>query len=264
MMLPDLKSIHVNREKEVALLLEMIRGTRQAHILLIKADGGIGKSSLLREFWRHGQETQRVSSIDLKGLDGSWTVLGKLADQLGREYFEHFDSKSAEFASTGGVTIDRSTLVGTQVKANVAPIDLEQRKMRSQLLAKAFFEDLDAMHTRYSQGMLFLFDTFDQAVPEVQEWLGGTFLNWVRRYRWLVTVIVGRSIPEREISWEELCLIHPLGSLDRDYVREYVQRVELSLSEEEIGVIYDITDGNPLDLATNIGRLLAKRGAING
>lgn len=259
----DLSSLHVNREQEVALFLDILQGARRAHILLIKAAGGMGKSSLLREFWKQSRDIQRAL-IDLKGLVESWVVLGKLADRLGREHFERFDDKLAEFAGAGKVTLDRTTLVATHVEASFGPIDPTQHKMRRQMLTKAFFQDLEALHARSRQQALFLFDTFDQANPEVQDWLGGSFLDWIRRYRWLVTVIAGRSIPEPDISWEELCLRHTLHRLERSHVREYLRRVELSLSEEEIGIVYDISDGNPLDLATYIGRLLAKRSVPHG
>lgn len=251
--------VHVDRVHELKLFQDSLGGRGSAHILLIKAEQGMGKSSLLREFLAQAAPFPRAL-VDLKA--GTHTVPRVLAelttlDVAGftRFYEQHQQTLTFQFSDN---KISRSDL-GIDVHVHPGLTDPDQLELRRQTLTRAFFTDLATTNPEGRPRVL-IFDTFERASPEVQDWLSGLFLNFARGLRWLVTVIAGREIPEPGVGWDELCIQQTLTRLDRAHVEEWVRRVQLLLSPEETATLYDTSDGIPLDLSIQLGRLLVKRG----
>jgi len=258
------KRVYVNREQERGLFQEMLKAEVSAHILLLQADAGMGKSSLMRTLWdecKHWQgDTIGRARLDFKdnNLSAAGVVMGELCQQLGRQRFTEFYKEADAYARVASVNVQGSTFIDSSLDATLVKLNPEQRKMRQQMLTDAFFTDLEKGHDKGP--VVLLFDTFEKAQEEVREWLSGPFLTRVRPHQWLVMVVAGRETPAVDTDWEDWRLHHTLRPLNREYVGEYLRRVELSLSDSEINLIYDLTDGNPLELATYVKKLLIKRG----
>jgi hypothetical protein len=255
-----LKGVHVDRSDELARFTDMINGAGSTHVLLIQAAAGMGKSSLLREFWDSSERFSRAF-VDLKTKSHSVeSVLGELASQQ-RSSFSHFFER-LEQLSTGSpvLAINNSKIQRSQfevVQGNTEASD--QREMRRQLLTDAFYADLTASNRRADTAVI-IFDTYEDASSDLQDWLTRLFLSRARGYRWLVIVVAGRSIPVTGVGWEEWCIELTLRPLGREHMGEYLRKVKLDLSEEQTAVLYGVTKGVPLDLSTAVLRLLTYSG----
>jgi hypothetical protein len=261
-MINSLPRVHVDRTAELELFTKMIGGEGTAHTLLIEAEPGMGKSALLRELWDHAQTFPRML-VDLK--PSSLTVQRILTDlcQVHGTPFTRFAEQQQTSAVPVGIQINDNKIVGSSLDIRVPSADAEQRETRTLLLTNAFFEDL-AEHNGAEQTTVIIFDTFERAAPEVRDWLSGLFLTRARSSRWLVTVVAGQQIPEPGIGWDDWCIQQTLRPLNREHVQEWASRVHLDLSEDEIAILYDTSEGIPLDLSTSLGRLVLKRRAGNG
>ena len=265
----SIQDVYVNRETEIDRFHMMLQGESQFHTMLIQAEAGMGKSSLLRKFWTLAEKEKICRArVDFKRMSHTVVeVLGDLCHDIGREQFNLFHSCCKEFARVSGINIDigHSSLTNTQIDASMSKMLPEQRKAQRQILTDAFFEDLDAIHNRRNEPLLLIFDTHEKATDEVQEWLTGQFLARLRRYPWLLTVIAGQSIPYLDSSWaQDWCMEHSLKALDLEHVREYLQRVEIRFSSEETVVtLYRISAGKPYDLASHVEMLLKAKDEEN-
>lgn len=261
---PDLKDVHVDRDTEDHLFKEMVHGQRMEHVLLIQAPRGMGKSFLLQKWWDDCEGMLR-GKVNMKAMTYSVIeILGELCQHLGSERFDQYYARCQEFARQAGIQIERSTFLNSPIDASLGGPDSEQRKLRRQLLTDAFFADLASLRQE-GQPVVLLFDTFEKASDEVKEWISGIFLSRVQRYPWLVVVVAGQETPVLDRDWSRLFLTVSLQKLEKDDVRKFVRRLELSFSEETIDVLYDSTDdGHPLELSTQLGRVLEKRRRQSG
>lgn len=258
-----LRSVHVDRAEELARFQDMVAGTGTAHILLIQAEAGMGKSSLLREFWEQGAGHSRIL-IDFKSRAHSVeSVLGELSSQ-NRPAFQRFYEQLQQLSAGAMVYINRSEISQSKLDIKqVAPDSPEQRDMRRLLLTQAFFSDLDASNPR-RENIVVIFDTYEEASAEVKDWLSGLFLAGAREHRWLMVVVAGRKIPSLGIGWDDCCLEQTLRPLGPEHVGEYLRKVNLRLSDDVVVAIYQGTKGIPLDLSVFVGRLLLERGLDDG
>jgi hypothetical protein len=233
------------------------RGT--AHILLIRAEAGLGKSSLLHEFLEMTRPGNRAF-VDLKaGTHSVPRLLGELVAQLGHAKFDAFFARQ-EQAFNFEISDNRIIKAEVGIEVNVQPgaLDADQLELRRFGITRDFFADLVRSNTSRTPNVL-IFDTFERASPEVQDWLTGQFLTLAREHRWLVAVFAGREIPEPGIGWDDWCIEQSLRPLDPAHIDEWVRRVNLPLSAAEIAILYDTTAGIPLDLSIQLGRLLLRR-----
>jgi AAA ATPase domain len=259
-----LRGVHVDREEELARFKDMITGRGTRHILLIQAERGMGKSSLLREFWEQSAGLSRIL-VDLKPRTHSVEgVLGELGSQ-NRSAFKGFFERVEQLSSSGGVYINRSEISKSQfdIQLQLGSDTPESREIRRLALTQAFFSDLAASNPR-GETTVVIFDTYEAASDDVKDWLSRLFLTRARGHRWLLVVVAGRSIPQLGIGWDDLCLKQTLRPLGREHVGEYLRHAELQLSDDAIAVIYEGTQGIPLDMSTFVGNLLRRREGIGG
>jgi hypothetical protein len=255
----DTRSIHVDRTEEMARFRDMVTGAGAHHILLIRADRGMGKSSLLREFWSQGAGLMRTF-VDFKPRTHSVeAVLGELGSQ-NRPAFKTFFDLAAQLISPGGVYISRSEISKSNfdVQLQTGPETAEKREMRRQALTQTFFADLLAANPQ-GKPVIAMFDTYENASEDVRDWFSRLFLTGAREHRWLTVIVAGRQIPDLGIGWDDWCLEQTLRPLGPEHVGEYVSRVQLSLSDATIATIYEGTKGIPLDVSTFVGNILHKR-----
>ena len=214
-----------NREDELDLFDQMIAGQTEERILLLEAEGEMGKSTLLSAFeWRCPSGIP-CAVIDLKGRStGLHEVFYRLCDALGWDRFPAF---RACVEGLGRVTIDKNVIIGrAEIEVALRTPDEGDRAARCAQLTQAFFVDLRARRGR----LVLIFDTYEQADPEVQDWLAGPCLARARRTANLVIVIAGRQVPEESIEWAACCHRHRLGSVkDVDAWCSYAERRSLSV-----------------------------------
>lgn len=237
-------------------------------MLLIQAGPGMGKSALMEQFYSESAAYPRAL-VDLRPQAfNSLEVLGELASGLETtiadlshaaqhrvSVFPEYTQDRGRLAQAGHADIQDARLSdGTQTAKSGMP---RAEQAARQIITDAFFHDLDAIIQIYGKVVLII-DTFERASIDVKQWVTGLFLNRIRGRLGVIVVLAGRTVPQPSgfaTTWQ-------LRPLDLSYVQEYVSRAELSLSEEEVKVVvrvlYDVTDGIPLDLKMNVAKLKFK------
>lgn len=255
-------NVHVDRIHEMSLFTAALEGASAHRTFLIKAESGMGKSSLLTEFYVRAESCRRAI-IDLKPNNhGVYAVLAGLARDMDHASFERLFNREPRNVN---VTMTHNKLVRADVDINLGGLPTmlaEEHDAQLITLTRDFFTDLDQSRLP-GQATVLIFDTFERAIPEVQAWISETFLGFARKFDWLVIVVAGQTIPEPGLGWDNWCVEQTLRPLDPHHIDEWVRRVDLLLSRDQLAILYDTTDGIPLELKTQLGRLILKRGSTH-
>jgi hypothetical protein len=181
-------------------------------------------------------------------------ILPELLVELRQERFELYKRHyariygiEAQARPEGETTRQAAASIGrSEIRDALRTADEGDRATRRGALTRALFDDLEERPER----LVFLFDTCEQAGPEVGEWLAGTFLAHVHRAKKLVVVIAGRQVPEASLAWEAYCQHHRLGKLREPGLwQKYAERIGAVLpSPEFIPVFCQHFDGHPLKM----------------
>jgi hypothetical protein len=179
-------------------------------ILLLRGESGSGKTSLLTHCQAGIPATARHVSIQLRG---STVDVAEIFYRAGRavswEWLKQFTGQVAQLQQAASVKIDRNWLLGINNHINVAlQADSPQdRSYRRAALTEAWFEDVQAL----PEPFLVVFDTYEAATAEIQEWLSGPFLARVATADAVRVVIAGQSVPDKHnIEWGNCCHEHHL------------------------------------------------------
>ena len=137
----------------------------------------------------------------------------------------------------------RAGLGRAEIRDALRTADERDRATRRGALTRALFEDLGAREGR----LAILFDTCEQAGPEVREWLEEAFLAHASRATDLVVVIAGREAPDTRLEWEAYCHHRVLGNLrDPGLWQEYAEEIGAEVPYAEgIAAYCDLLDGHP-------------------
>jgi ATP/maltotriose-dependent transcriptional regulator MalT len=240
-----------NRDEELNLFDHMVAGQSAERILLLEADGGMGKTTLLGEFIRRCPPNVSCAPIDLKGSSiGLHDIFYRVCDALGWEYFPAF---ATHVEHLGQVTIGENVIIGRAAIeiALQAPNEGDQAARRAEL-TRAFFDDLRALERQ----VLLIFDTFNEAPPDVQEWLESSFLAFAHRTSSLTVVVAGRQVPRESIEWATCCIRHHLTEVRMpESWQTYAERIGAVLpSPDWIPAFCDLLEGHPLKMAKALAR----------
>ncbi len=247
-------NLPADRENELNLFTRMISGQVDERILLIKATGGRGKSTLLKVFVRHCAGKPHVP-VDLKGRTfGLHEIFYQICDTLG---WSNFDGFAAAVSNLANVTIARNTLIGRPtIQVALHADDEDSRNARRTALTQAFFDDLRAL----PRPPILLFDTFDATPPEVSEWFSQTFLPHAYRSPKLVVVIAGREVPVETIAWS--CHLYHLPPIDdHQSWQTYCEQTGLTLHVEGVKVLCVLFKGHPDDIDKALSAVAGRGGA---
>ena len=113
------------------------------------------------------------------------------------------------FQQEPGVKVDRNWLAGIANHISVAlrVENLFDREERRTALTETWFSDL--LH--YDMPLLVAFDSFERAVPDVQDWIAGPFLARAADAENLRVLIAGQQVPDaNSIDWGGCCAHHGL------------------------------------------------------
>ena len=234
-------------------------------MLLIEAGPGMGKSALMEKFYSESAAYPRAL-VDLRPQAFTpLEVLGELASGLettiadldhaarrGVSVFPQYTEQRERFAQAGYTDIQNAHLSNGTQTANSGMPRAEQAAL--QIITDGFFYDLDAVIQTYRR-VLLIIDTFEEASIDVNQWLTGLFLNRIRGRLGVMAVLAGRTIPD---PWP-FAINCQLRQFDLPDLQEYVSRVELPLSPEELRVLYALTDGIPLYVKVSVTKLLLDR-----
>jgi hypothetical protein len=190
------------------------------------------------------------------------SLIDELLEGLREERFEKYGAYYAriygveaeappqpEAGRAAGAGIGRA-----EIRDALRAADEGDRAARRGALTRALFEDLG---DRPGQ-MAILFDTCEQAGPEIGAWLEETFLAHASRAQNLVVVIAGRQVPEMRLEWETCCQHHRLGELREPGLwQAYAEEIGATLpSADWIAAFCDLLDGHPLKMMEALARYM--------
>lgn len=184
--------------EERQLFSALLGDTCDHRILLVRGDGGMGKSSLLRSCLDEAvQSDVCLCPIDLKG--GTTTtdeIFSRVSQRVGLDALPGFQGVVQ-------VQVGGNRMLGTNQQIQIA-LQVGDRMVREQRIATmtdALFNDLRNL----VRPLVLAMDTYEKAVEEVRDWVAGPFLRRVADTPSVRTLVAGREIPETAIDWEPCC-----------------------------------------------------------
>ncbi|MEH1952169.1 hypothetical protein [Nostoc sp.] len=251
--------IIANRTQELLLFNRMVEGSVANRVLLIKAESGLGKTSLLIRF-KHTLSTKNTLCVemDLKSAQrGISYVFSRIRKVLGEQHFPCLNAAVERYLRSG-IEVSDTTIIGkdNQFSVVLSNVDESTRNFRLTELREAFFHDLQ----RIPQKLVFLFDTYEKAPQELADWLEGEFLADVVDTPKLIVVIAGQRIPQATIEWMDLhhcCCLEAI--LDREAWYEYSQNKKLPFNRDEVNMAMLILKGQPQEIDKTLQALKSKQ-----
>jgi len=286
----------VDRRNELSSFCEMISGGTHP-VMVISGPSAIGKSSLLirlvDECLRQGVVCVEVNCKETRNSNYQKIMVG-IADQLGKEHFQHFlnlvnhfaNPRRNQMADIPAIKIQGDVVVGeVNPGAVVAGVVIEKviampgleisvpEADRIAPLTDRFLADLEPLLAKHP--IVFCFDQLDNATTETRNWIWEELLRPLRRGRGLpgarfVICVQGSPALEAEIGDLRLIIkradLSPLG--DGDIAEYLARRAGSSRTEDEFyrlaEAIYVKTNGIPgevVSYADAIDRHREKKGA---
>ena len=252
------EAVYVNRDEEKKLFLKMLLNQTSVHILLMEAEGGMGKTILSDQFWDISGENKR-GRIDFKKSSSSiGDVLRDLVEQFGSQFFSIFEEVCFSVLHELGKNVRQANLIYSTLDVSLAQLSPEDRSSHLKLITDAFFTNLETIRDP-NQPVVMLFDTFEKASDSTKQWIAEIFVDLIRRYPRLVCVIAGREVPRVSTDSRDWCLQHKLQPLSDAHSREYILKVTVTQNEELVTYITKLSKGIPLSLMTFVQALLEVR-----
>ena len=195
---------------ERALFAALLRTDTPERILLFRGASGTGKSTLLRACREAVPTSIFLVPFEFKGTGISLTeIFYRTAELLGWERFPSFVETVEDLAGPRTVKIESNRLIGINQKIEVVLSGerAEDQEHRLAELTRAWFSDLQ----RLPQDILFLFDTYEQALTPVRQWLAGPFLARAAGNERVRTLLAGQAVPDHNnIEWGYCCQMREL------------------------------------------------------
>jgi hypothetical protein len=240
--------VRVDSEDEIKLFTDMVAGRTKQRVILIRAEGGMGKSELLREYNSHCPENAKLAILDFK--DGSIPDLADLLSRLGLHIgWKHLRALAAhisKFTSPAANISDNRTIIGrTEINVALTAPDDETRKFLRAAMTDALVADLCS-----AGPIIIIFDTFNHCAPELAIWLSG-FLARSCTTPSLTVVVSGRDVPEPSLEWESHCYLIQLKPIASEHWHNYARQVgATSLSFDFIDGCCRALNGHCLSIAS--------------
>jgi hypothetical protein len=212
-------------------------------------EAGTGKTTLLTLCaQRIGNTTPHVAIQLRSRIVGLDEIFYRMGMTIKWDNMPNFTERLAEIEGTPKVQIDRNWLMGINNKISVALRVEKQddREQRQAALTDAWFEDAAALDR-----IIILFDTYEQAPTEVQDWISGPFLARVALIPSIRVVIAGQQVPEQKnIEWGHCCDCHSLyGVIEAKHWMPILvgmkRRVPIEHPESWLAGVCHVLKGNP-------------------
>lgn len=247
-----------NRKPELDLFAQMVARQTPKRILLIEAESGLGKTDLLARFGRDCPPNTLLVRVDLKAAQsGIAYVFWRVREDMAQIDFPRFSAEVKQLLRGENVRVANNWVLGKQDIQVVLSGDDQTRAFRLTALQEAFFEDLRDIN----QTVVIILDTFNAAVAELENWVGGGFLAAAVRTPRLVVIVAGQRVPSPNIEWIDHYERRHLERIyDADAWFAYAQDVGLPIGRDVIAAITVLFDGRPLDIRNAFETLAKERG----
>lgn len=247
-----------NRKSERELFARIVEGQIAKRILLIEAASGMGKTDLLAQLARECPRDVLFASVDLKAAQtGVAYVFWRVREGIGHERFPRFAAEVEHLLRGASVNVAENLVLGQQQIQVALGGDEQTRAFRLTALQDVFFQDLRAIQ----QTIVIAFDTFNAAISELENWIGGGFLAAATLTPNLLVVVAGQRVPQPTIEWMDHYEHRRLGGIrSADDWYECAQAAGLKFDEQEIKTLCWYLDGHPLQMMSAFSRRAEEMG----
>lgn len=247
--------VFVNRAKESEAFLQIISESSRERILLLEAEGGMGKSFLMGEYDSICPQEFIFIPLDLKvstlGLTALWSTV---CDFVGWSFFPCFQEQVSLYSKDDSLNIVREFETRHRLEKLLSISNEDVRARRLTGLSNAFLSDL-AVPPR---PIVLAIDAFEKATLEIKNWVTSLLLPRVRILTALRIVIAGRQVPRRSFEWEKMALHIRLSRISINDWMEFARIIRCEVAPETVSAFYSVFDGRPLDMATSLATLVRK------
>jgi hypothetical protein len=190
---------------------DLLRSDSPVKVLLYQGASGSGKTTLIESCLQEiPPEIQHIPFTFRPGCDTSLAeIFHRTCENIGWDDMPDFRREVERRQSVIDVSLRGSTQIGSYNTIQVvlqAP-DVAQQKDNQFQLTRAWFNDIN----RRGRMTLMVFDGFEKAPLETQDWINGPFLGRVVLHSSLRVVISGQQIPDsHNIEWGHCCQRHEL------------------------------------------------------
>ena len=199
-----------NYETEYQAFEELLVRDCLKSILMFRGESGSGKTTLLTHCLTKVPQSVPLIPIQLRGSAVSvGEIFNRTGGKLGWENLVSFTKQVADLQGTPKVNIDRNWLAGINNRITIAlqAEKVADREDRRVALTETLFADLK----QFREPLLFVFDTYEHATTETQDWISGPFLARITGNKQVRILIAGQSVPqEHNIEWGHCCKTHHL------------------------------------------------------
>ena len=199
-------SLFINRENELQTFRDLLSDSSQSHIVLLKGEGGMGKSALLKEFGKRFK--QEAFFVDINATSESIaatpvSLIKQLGDKLSLTGLKDFNKEQA-FSNTAE-NLTNSLIISLQ------------RKTEKEII-------------------VIVFDSFEVFPEDCKKWIQTNFLASIARnnLRNIIVVISGRLVPDIAIRSEFSSLVQemPLNPLTVDSIIKTMESLNIKEPED--------------------------------
>jgi hypothetical protein len=253
-----------NRTREIELFLAMTDGRNDRRILLIEAKSGYGKTDLISRFADQCPSRIVPVRLDLKTARelGIAYVFYRIRKVLATQQFPAYEAAIAQLLhpdkTTVKIEIEGNDLSGDQsaIQVVLQGRSEAERQIRLQQVQGAFFKDLRQCLSSF----MFILDTFNEATPELQQWVAGNFLMEVADHAQFYAVVAGQEVPKPSIEWEAMhhkCCLSPIREHTAWYT--YARDAGYTFDQQDVGVLVDLFQGVPYQVGEALNALWQNR-----
>jgi hypothetical protein len=251
----------VDFEDQQNLFKSMLTDSPEKRLMLIQAQGGRGKTSLLRLLGVHcEQKGIPCCSLDRRGQpydSPHFTLALVICDQLGvsprhlaqavQPYSTHSPQEDID---------DPYTISQILAGVNVTNDSLRQPHIKERL-KNAFHADLSEL-VEHKGGAVCLFDSFERLSAEEEDWLIEALLTPIKRgkLKGVMVVTAGHRWPKgNRWDWQNTHLVDGLPSMTVEHIKTYAEKLNIKITDEAAEYCRRFSKGIPLHMAMMVQNL---------
>lgn len=241
------ETILIDRIQAVQKFNNMLESSSTTRILRIIGEGKMGKSRLLQEFGKLSREkwNAHCAFINLRSkLQGYSKILFEIKVQIPVSDYANFLETQQQILSNPKVEIEKVNLIFSSLSVNMPDqkrnSDDEHIK---QQITSSFCKDLHNASLDYP--IVLLFDTFDNAGRNVQNWLNEQFFLEIKQIPHVYLVLAGRSLPEPHDALLDVCETYTLPPVTLDDYISYCDHLGINASREIVEAFHNVFNGTP-------------------
>ena len=239
------ETILIDRVAAIQKFTDLLEG---ANIRVLRITGAekMGKSRLLREYRKLSFENwdSHCALVDLRSKFQSYSdVVFQITQQISSLEFKNFSDVQFQIQSAPKVEIKKSSLLFSAMSVVLPDRQKDNDEYIRHEVISAFCKDLKSANLGFP--LVLLFDTFDSASTEIQNWLNEQFISSLIQIPKVFIVLAGRTLPDLPSIWCDTCESYILPPVTLEDHISYCDRLGITVSKEVIRAFHSVFEGTP-------------------